>query len=62
MKETVPAIGIIGGSGLYQMEQLRDATEQKIETPFGSPSDAGQDITKETDTQKKLTRNDGCSG
>jgi len=34
-----PAIGIIGGSGLYQMEQLRDATEHKIDTPFGSPSD-----------------------
>ena len=40
MKQTVPAIGIIGGSGLYQMEQLRDATEHKIETPFGSPSDS----------------------
>src|SRR5947207_6763363 len=40
MKENAPAIGIIGGSGLYQMEQLRDATEQKIETPFGFPSDA----------------------
>src|SRR6266566_2125627 len=40
MKDGTPAIGIIGGSGLYQMEQLRDATEQKIETPFGSPSDA----------------------
>src|ERR1700726_81068 len=40
MKENAPAIGIIGGSGLYQMEQLHDATEQKIETPFGSPSDA----------------------
>jgi 5'-methylthioadenosine phosphorylase len=39
MKDGTPAIGIIGGSGLYQMEQLRDATEQKIETPFGSPSD-----------------------
>src|ERR1700758_3250077 len=34
-----PAIGIIGGSGLYQREQLRDATEHKIDTPFGSPSD-----------------------
>ena len=34
-----PAIGIIGGSGLYQMEELRDATEHEIETPFGSPSD-----------------------
>jgi len=40
MKENAPAIGIIGGSGLYQMEQLHDAAEQKIETPFGSPSDA----------------------
>jgi 5'-methylthioadenosine phosphorylase len=39
MKESAPAIGIIGGSGLYQMEQLRDATEHKIDTPFGSPSD-----------------------
>jgi 5'-methylthioadenosine phosphorylase len=38
--KNAPAIGIIGGSGLYQMEQLRDATEHRIETPFGSPSDA----------------------
>src|ERR1700736_4138689 len=40
MKGGTPAIGIIGGSGLYQMEQLRDPTEQRIETPFGPPSDA----------------------
>src|SRR5213082_2254936 len=40
MKNEPPAIGIIGGSGLYQMEELRDATEHKIDTPFGSPSDA----------------------
>ena len=33
------AIGIIGGSGLYQMQELRDATEHKIDTPFGPPSD-----------------------
>src|SRR5438034_11456730 len=39
MKSDPPAIGIIGGSGLYQMEGLRDATEQKIDTPFGPPSD-----------------------
>jgi len=39
MKDSVPAIGIIGGSGLYQMEQLQDATEHQIQTPFGSPSD-----------------------
>src|SRR6266446_1295264 len=39
MKNEPPAIGIIGGSGLYQMEEVRDATEHKIETPFGTPSD-----------------------
>jgi len=33
-------IGIIGGSGLYQMEALSDVQEVKIETPFGNPSDA----------------------
>src|ERR1700757_4432765 len=36
----VPAIGVIGGSGLYQMEELRDTTELKIDTPFGPASDA----------------------
>jgi 5'-methylthioadenosine phosphorylase len=40
MSEEIPAIGIIGGSGLYQMEGVTDPSEQKIETPFGSPSDA----------------------
>src|SRR5712691_11446296 len=40
MKDEIPAIGIIGGSGLYQMDELRDAAERKIDTPFGSPSDA----------------------
>ncbi|MEP6602490.1 MAG: S-methyl-5'-thioadenosine phosphorylase [Spartobacteria bacterium] len=39
MSNEVPAIGIIGGSGLYHMEGVRDATEHKIDTPFGSPSD-----------------------
>ncbi|WP_414754521.1 S-methyl-5'-thioadenosine phosphorylase [Anabaena sp. CCY 9910] len=33
-------IGIIGGSGLYKMEALKDVEEVQIETPFGSPSDA----------------------
>jgi 5'-methylthioadenosine phosphorylase len=33
-------IGIIGGSGLYKMEALKDVEEVKIDTPFGSPSDA----------------------
>jgi 5'-methylthioadenosine phosphorylase len=39
MKNDSPAIGVIGGSGLYQMEGLRDTTEVKIDTPFGPPSD-----------------------
>ena len=34
-----PAIGVIGGSGLYQLEGLTDPTEHTIETPFGPPSD-----------------------
>ena len=33
-------IGIIGGSGLYQMPELEDVEEIQIETSFGSPSDA----------------------
>jgi 5'-methylthioadenosine phosphorylase len=33
-------IGIIGGSGLYQMPELSDVEEIKVDTPFGSPSDA----------------------
>jgi len=32
-------IGIIGGSGLYQMEGLTDVREIGVETPFGKPSD-----------------------
>ena len=33
-------VGIIGGSGLYQMDALENAQEQTIDTPFGAPSDA----------------------
>src|SRR5215472_5923884 len=33
-------IGIIGGSGLYQMAGLTDVEEIEIETPFGKASDA----------------------
>lgn len=33
-------IGIIGGSGLYKMDALKDIEEVSVETPFGSPSDA----------------------
>ena len=39
MENEPSAIGIIGGSGLYHMEEVRNATEYEIDTPFGSPSD-----------------------
>lgn len=32
-------IGIIGGSGLYEMEGVENLTEERVETPFGMPSD-----------------------
>jgi len=37
MEET-PVLGVIGGSGLYGMEGLRDPEEHRLETPFGPPS------------------------
>jgi len=40
MNQDTPAIGIIGGSGLYQMEGVENPAEQRVETPFGEPSDA----------------------
>lgn len=33
-------IGIIGGSGLYKMDALKNIEEVHVDTPFGSPSDA----------------------
>jgi 5'-methylthioadenosine phosphorylase len=33
-----PSIGIIGGSGLYDMAELTDREERTISTPFGDPS------------------------
>ncbi len=33
-------IGVIGGSGLYQMDGLSEVEERAITTPFGDPSDA----------------------
>ncbi len=33
-------IGIIGGSGLYSMPGLVNVREDRVETPFGDPSDA----------------------
>ncbi len=35
-----PVIGVIGGSGLYEMEGMTDIRPITVETPFGPPSDA----------------------
>ena len=32
-------VGIIGGSGLYDIEGIKNIKEVEIKTPFGSPSD-----------------------
>ena len=37
---TQALIGIMGGSGLYQMDGLQDMREHVMSTPFGAPSDA----------------------
>src|SRR3546814_8436306 len=33
-------LGIVGGSGLYQMAAVEDAELVEIETPWGKPSDS----------------------
>ena len=38
--ETQYRIGVIGGSGLYQIEDLTVHEQRTIDTPFGAPSDA----------------------
>lgn len=35
----VSIIGVIGGSGLYEIEELVNIEEVSVETPFGPPSD-----------------------
>jgi 5'-methylthioadenosine phosphorylase len=34
------SVGVIGGSGVYEMEGLTDIKEIRVKTPFGDPSDA----------------------
>ena len=34
-----PLIGVLGGSGLYQMDALTAAQEHVVDTPYGRPSD-----------------------
>jgi len=38
--QATPAIGIIGGSGLYQIDSLKNPEEIRVDTPFGPPSDS----------------------
>ena len=38
MREKI-RFGVIGGSGVYQIEALQDVEEITLETPFGPPSD-----------------------
>src|SRR5216683_3165621 len=35
-----PVIGVIGGSGLYQIDGLTDVEWRRVDSPFGKPSDA----------------------
>ena len=34
-----PVIGVIGGSGIYEIEGLENRAWRRVETPFGAPSD-----------------------
>ncbi len=33
-------LGVIGGSGLYEIDELENVREERVETPWGPPSDA----------------------
>ncbi|PHQ69119.1 MAG: S-methyl-5'-thioadenosine phosphorylase [Sneathiella sp.] len=35
-----PVIGVIGGSGVYELEGLRETRWERVSSPFGDPSDA----------------------
>jgi 5'-methylthioadenosine phosphorylase len=37
---TKAVVGIIGGSGVYDLPGLEDVREERVETPWGAPSDA----------------------
>jgi 5'-methylthioadenosine phosphorylase len=37
---TLARVGLIGGSGVYDLSGIAELKEEKLETPFGSPSDS----------------------
>jgi 5'-methylthioadenosine phosphorylase len=39
-REASVSVGVIGGSGLYDIEGLKGVREVRVRTPFGAPSDA----------------------
>ena len=39
-KKVSPVLGVIGGSGLYEIDGLKNITEEHVSSPFGSPSDS----------------------
>lgn len=45
-----PVLGVIGGSGLYEIDGLTGTRWQAVETPFGTPSD--ELLTGTLDSQK----------
>ncbi len=40
MSQEEVVVGVLGGSGLYQIDGLKDVREVELATPFGAPSDA----------------------
>jgi len=40
MSKMQRTLGVIGGSGLYELEQLANVEELEMTTPFGAPSDS----------------------
>lgn len=40
VRKALAEIAVIGGSGLYAMQELKEVREIKVKTPFGNPSDA----------------------
>jgi len=40
MCTSAPGIGVIGGSGLYELPGMENLMETRVSTPFGDPSDA----------------------
>lgn len=38
-KEVEPVIGVIGGSGLYEIDGLEEVEWREVQSPFGRPSD-----------------------